>query len=93
MGHGVVARSTYKPLEGFVLEDQMAIWKDVRYLIIDQISMVTIRHLANISTRLQEFKGVHDLPFGIVSILAVGDFYQLLPAGSCQGSMGLHGRG
>lgn len=78
-GHGAVARSTYKPLEGSVLEDQMAIWKDVRYLIIDEISMVSIRQLANISTRLQESKGVHDLPFGGVSILAVGDFYQLPP--------------
>lgn len=53
----------------------------LKILVIDEISMVGRSMLAHIHRRLQEAKGVEntDLVFGGVSILAVGDFYQLPP--------------
>ena len=51
-------------------------------LIIDEISMVGANMLLEIHKRLQQIKGVSDdLIFGKVSILAVGDLYQLPPVG------------
>ena len=52
-------------------------------LIIDEVSMVGSNMLLEIHKRLQQIKGVSDdVVFGGVSILAVGDLYQLPPV--CQ---------
>jgi len=49
-------------------------------LIIDEVSMVGSNMLLEIHKRLQQIKGVApDVTFGGVSILAVGDLYQLPP--------------
>ena len=49
-------------------------------LIIDEVSMVGANMLLEIHKRLQQIKGVsNDAVFGGVSILAVGDLYQLPP--------------
>lgn len=49
-------------------------------LIIDEVSMVGSNMLLEIHKRLQQIKGVApDITFGGVSILAVGDLYQLPP--------------
>lgn len=51
-------------------------------LIIDEVSMVGADMLLEIHKRLQQIKAVlPDVMFGGVSILAVGDLYQLPPAG------------
>ena len=51
-------------------------------LIIDEVSMVGSNMLLEIHKRLQQIKGVtDDAVFGSVSILAVGDLYQLPPVG------------
>ena len=51
----------------------------LKLLVIDEISMVGADMLYFIHRRLQEITGNFDSPFGEVSILAVGDFYQLPP--------------
>ena len=49
-------------------------------LIIDEVSMVGSNMLLEIHRRLQQIKGVsYDVSFGGISILAVGDLYQLPP--------------
>ena len=51
-------------------------------VIIDEVSMVGANMLLEIHRRLQQIKGVSDdKVFGDVSILAVGDLYQLPPVG------------
>ena len=47
-------------------------------MIIDEVSMVSNRMLDFINQRLQELKGTR-VSFGGVSIIAVGDLYQLKP--------------
>lgn len=53
----------------------------LKILVIDEVSMVGRSMFAHIHRRLQEAKGVENTGalFGDVSILAVGDFYQLPP--------------
>ena len=54
-------------------------------VIIDEVSMVGSNMLLEIHKRLQQIKGVlSDVTFGGVSILAVGDLYQLPPVGQSQ---------
>ena len=54
----------------------------VSLVIIDEVSMVGSNMLLEIHKRLQQIKGVTaDVTFGGVSILAVGDLYQLPPVG------------
>ena len=54
-------------------------------VIIDEVSMVGSNMLLEINKRLQQIKGVlPDVTFGSVSILAVGDLYQLPPVGQPQ---------
>ena len=54
-------------------------------VIIDEVSMVGSNMLLEIHRRLQQIKGISpDIPFGGVSILAVGDLYQLPPVGQSQ---------
>ena len=58
----------------------------VALVIIDEVSMVGANMLLEIHKRLQQIKGVSsDITFGGVSILAVGDLYQLPPI--CQSQL------
>ena len=52
---------------------------NLQILIIDEISMVNKLIFFYIQRRLQQIKQDDTAPFGNVSILAVGDFYQLAP--------------
>ena len=59
------------------------IWRPVRYLIIDEISMIGALFLAKISKQLQLAKGEDGdrslLPFGGLNVIFTGDFGQLAP--------------
>ena len=57
------------------LRDQ---WKDAKYLIIDEISMINTRMLNEINLNLQFAKNTTEL-FGGLHVLFAGDFYQLSP--------------
>lgn len=67
-------QSKWKPDQ----EQLMRIWHDVKYLIIDEISMVSARLFADISTRMAQAKSV-EKPFGGVNMILTGDFGQLRP--------------
>ena len=53
-------------------------YKHLKVVIIDEISMVGKRTFDFIDTRLQQLTGIK-APFGGLSVIAVGDFYQLKP--------------
>ena len=55
-------------------------YRNLKVVIIDEISMVGRRTFYLIDTRLQQLTGVR-APFGGLSVIAVGDFYQLKPVG------------
>ena len=59
------------------------IWRPVKYLIIDEISMIGAMFLAKISKQLQLAKGEDGdrslLPFGGLNVIFTGDFGQLAP--------------
>ena len=53
-------------------------YKHLKVVIIDEISMVGKKTFDFIDTRLQQLTGIR-APFGGLSVIAVGDFYQLKP--------------
>ena len=68
----------FKPLDMQQLNSMRACYQDLKVVIIDEISMVGRSMFNFINLRLQEVMGC-TRPFGNVSILAVGDLYQLKP--------------
>lgn len=56
-----------------------AYWASKRYLIIDEMSMVSKELLAKISTIIVRAKGQTEQPFGGLNIILVGDFHQFPP--------------
>lgn len=68
--------------------ESMNLWKDVKILIIDEISMATVEMINKLNQRLNKFRRevaykYHDLPtnmiFGGYSIIFCGDFRQIPP--------------
>ena len=58
-------------------------FRDVKYLIVDEKSMISLRELLQIQHRCaQIFPNAANLPFGGLNIILCGDFYQLPPVGS-----------
>ena len=78
-GRGSIVRCSYNVLQGEALEDLRRLWQGVRYLIMDEISMVSAQQLQYIDMRLKEITGQQRLPFGGLSVITVEDFYQLPP--------------
>ena len=58
------------------------IWSSVKYLIIDEVSMISAHFLSQILARLKEAKGEDlqacHLSFGGINLIFTGDFGQLL---------------
>ena len=72
----------FQPLNHDKLNTLRAKLSKLALIIIDEVSMVGSNMLLEIHKRLQQIKGVStDVTFGGVSILAVGDLYQLPPVG------------
>ena len=68
----------YKPLPSEKLNTLRAKYLHLKFLIIDEISMVGCRMFNFINQRLQDILGRRE-PFGGISVLAIGDMYQLAP--------------
>ncbi|KAI8423307.1 hypothetical protein MSG28_014329 [Choristoneura fumiferana] len=70
--------TVYRQMTGQRLEDMRRKWRHIRWLIIDEISMVSYEVLRSIHLRLQELKNCNDI-FGGVNIIIFGDIMQLSP--------------
>ncbi|KAG1928320.1 ATP-dependent DNA helicase PIF1 [Pimephales promelas] len=78
-------RNLKPPYQGLgnALDELRATLRDVEILIIDEVSMISKDLFAYINWRCQQIKGSKK-PFGGISVLAVGDFYQLPPLGKAK---------
>ena len=75
------AGTTYYNLGSDTLSTLQTQLEQLMVVIIDEISMIGAQTLYKIHMRLQEIKGLHysNTRFGNVTIIAVGDLYQLPP--------------
>ena len=79
---GCTRRTGFQPLSNDRLTTLRCKLSKLMLIIIDEVSMVGSNMLLEIHKRLQQIKGVTcDVMFGDVSVLAVGDLYQLPPIG------------
>ncbi len=70
-----------KDFQGNALQRLQLDLKDIRYLVIDEMSMIGHRMLAWVDKRLRQATGKLDQPMGGLSLILVGDLGQLPPVG------------
>lgn len=68
----------YKPLDAQQLDNMREKLRSLKVIFIDDVSMVGNRMLNFINLKLQEIFG-KDCPLGGISIIAIGDIFQLKP--------------
>lgn len=68
----------YKPLDAQQLDNMRVKFRSLKVFFIDEVSMVGSRMFNFINLRLQEIFG-KDCPFEGISIIAIGDLFQLKP--------------
>ena len=76
-----VRNSNNNDLQGSTLHKLQQEFKDLQYLVIDEMSMIGHRMLAWIDKRLRQATGLLNEPMGGVSVILFGDFAQLPPVG------------
>ena len=59
-------------------------WRDVEILIIDEVSMMSLKLFDTLDAIGRAMKGNYALPFGGIQVIFSGDFYQLPPVGNSQ---------
>lgn len=67
------------PLTGNYLRIMRQQWKDIEFIIIDEISMVSYQMLCMIDLRLRQLKNKDAEFFGGLNVLVFGDLMQLPP--------------
>ncbi|ORU93953.1 MAG: hypothetical protein A6F71_09085 [Cycloclasticus sp. symbiont of Poecilosclerida sp. M] len=78
--------ATYVPLRAEKLKQFRIKFKDVAYVIIDEISMLSCHNFDFVHKRLCEIKDTSSDPtvlFGGLSLIVVGDLFQLKPVHGC----------
>jgi ATP-dependent DNA helicase PIF1 len=58
-----------------------SVWKKVRVLIVDEVSMMSVKMLEVLDTIARRVRGI-EKAFGGIQVVFVGDFYQLPPVGT-----------
>ncbi|KAK3922011.1 ATP-dependent DNA helicase [Frankliniella fusca] len=77
----IFPRQPYKPLEGEALRKFQDEMEDVRFIFIDEFSMIGCRLLGFLEKRLREAKPRCDEPFGGLFVYLIGDVRQLPSVG------------
>ncbi len=72
---------TKRTCKGNALQGLQLDLKDIRYLVIEEMSMIGQRMLAWMDKRLRQATGKLDQPMGGLSLILFGDFGQIPPAG------------
>uniref|UniRef100_UPI00358E7FB6 uncharacterized protein n=1 Tax=Myxine glutinosa TaxID=7769 RepID=UPI00358E7FB6 len=76
----VGAKLPYQPLGDEKINSLRSKLSSLQIIIIDEISMVDQKLITYVHGRLRQIKQCRDFsPFGNVSVIAIGDFYQLSP--------------
>ena len=76
-----VHRYSEHELQGNALQQLQLRLTGIKYIIIDEMSMMGLRMFAWVDKRLRQATGKLDSPFGGLSIILIGDFGQLPPVG------------
>lgn len=69
----------FVPLNDFELPLMQEKWKDIEFLFIDNISVVSHEMLCRINSRLKQLKNEPNETFGGINVMLFGDFDQLNP--------------
>ena len=74
-------RDSFSSLTGKRLTELQNEFKETRFIIIDEMSMMSARMLAMIDERCRQAKSINNIPFGGMMVYLFGDFRQLPPVG------------
>lgn len=74
-----ISLSKLVPLSNEILQQYRALFKYVKAIIIDEISMIGAELLAQIDSRLKQITGNFKAPYGGLDIFLIGDLRQLPP--------------